>query len=339
MKIVVDAMGGDYAPLEIVKGSIDAVREFGIKVILVGDEQKIKTELAKYDPENAGISVYHAPEVIEMGEPPAVALRKKKNSSIVLGVKLVKEGEGDAIVSAGNTGAVMGSALLGFGRIRGINRPAIASVLPTVKGFTLILDVGANAECDPQNLLQFALMGSIYANKIMGAAKPKIGLLNIGEEETKGNPLYLEAYRLIRESDLNFIGNIEGREVTSGIADVVVCDGFVGNVVLKFGEGLARDLMSMIREELKKNIFVKIGAALVFSQAKGLRKKIDYAEYGGAPLLGVNGVCIISHGSSQARAVKNAIRAAKECVEKDVVKCIKGSVGQKLIGDDSGADV
>ncbi len=337
MKIIVDAMGGDYAPVEIIKGALEAVKEFGIEVVLVGDEQKINPELAKYNPEK--VTVVHAPEVIGMGEPPAAALRKKKNSSIVLSTRLVKEGVGEAVVSAGNTGAVMGSALFGFGRIKGIHRPAIASVLPTIKGITLLLDIGANAVCDPQNLLQFAVMGSIYADKILGAHNPKVGLLNIGTEETKGNPLYLEAYKLLKKSNLNFIGNIEGREITAGIADVVVCDGFVGNVVIKFGEGLATDLMAMIKDELKRNIFVKIGAALVLSQAQGLKKRIDYAEYGGAPLLGVNGVCIICHGSSQARAIKNAIRAAVECVEKQVVKCIRDSIKDKLNGDDFSAEI
>lgn len=337
MKIAVDAMGGDYAPVETVKGAVEASQELGLEIILVGDKVRIKKELAQYEIGNAAVSVIHAPEVIEMGEAPGTALRKKKNSSIVVSTRLVKEGAADAVVSAGNTGAAMGAALLGLGRIKGIHRPAIASVLPTVKGRSLFLDVGANAVCDPQNLLQFAVMGSIYSNKILGAANPRIGLLNIGEEETKGNPLYVEAYKLIKESGLNFVGNVEGRDITGGIADVIVCDGFVGNIVLKFGEGLAKDLMSMLREEFMKNIFVKIGAALVFSQAKGLRKKIDYAESGGAPLLGVNGVAVISHGSSQARAIKNAIRVAKECVEIHVVNCIKDSIMEKPNGDDDSA--
>ncbi len=328
MKIVVDAMGGDYAPVEIVKGALEAARDFETDIIFVGDEQKVRAELAKYNAGKLPVSVVHAPEVIEMGEPPAVALRKKKDSSVMIGAKLVKDGIGDAFVSAGNTGAVMGAALLGLGRIKGIHRPAVASVFPTIKGFALILDMGANAGCDPQNLQQFAVMGNIYSSKILGVDKPKIGLLNIGEEETKGNPLYREAYKLIKQSNLNFIGNIEGRDISSDVADVIVCDGFVGNVVLKFGEGLAKDLMSMIKEELGKNILVKIGAALVFSQAKGLRKKTDYEEYGGAPLLGVNGICIICHGSSRARAVKNAVRVAKECVERKVVECIKKSIGE-----------
>jgi len=342
LRIAVDAMGGDYAPVEVVKGSIDAAKELGVEIILVGDEARIREELANNNTDNLPISIHHTTEVIEMGESPAVALRKKKNASVVVGTKLVKDGLCDAIVSAGNTGASMGSALLGLGRIKGIHRPAIASIIPTLKGVTLLLDVGANAECDPQNLVQFAVMGGIYSEKILGADNPKVGLLNIGEEETKGKPAYLEAFRLLKQSKLNFMGNVEGRDITSGEADVVVCDGFVGNVVLKFGEGLARDLLSMIKVELQKNIFVKIAAAFVFSQAKGLKKKIDYTEYGGAPLLGVKGISIVCHGSSKAKAIMNAIRVAKECVEVNVVDCIKESISQNvsenIAGDPNGDD-
>lgn len=334
MKIVVDAMGGDYAPAEIVAGAVDAAKEYGVEIILVGIEEKVKAELARHNAEKLALSVVHAQEVIGMDEHPAVALRKKKDSSIVVATKLVKEGIGDAIVSAGSTGAAMGAALLGLGRIKGIHRPAIASVIPTIKGITLLLDVGANAECNANNLHQFAVMGNIYSSKILGSNVPKVGLLNIGEEDTKGNPIYIEANQLLKDSGLNFIGNVEGRDITSGAADVIVCDGFVGNVVLKFGEGLSRDLMSMIKQELKKSFFVKLGAAIMMSQVKGLKKKLDYAEYGGAPLLGVNGICIISHGSSHARAIKNAIRVAKECVETDVVECIKESIQENLDGDD-----
>ncbi|TLM98297.1 phosphate acyltransferase PlsX, partial [bacterium] len=252
MKIAVDAMGGDYAPLEIVKGAVEAARAYNIGIVLVGDERRIGEELALYNSGNLDISIMHASEVIEMSEPPAVALRRKKDASIVVGTRLVKEHEADAIVSAGSTGAAMGAALLGLGRIKGIDRPAIASIIPTLHSRALLLDVGANAESKPANILQFGIMGYIYANKIMNCQNPKVALLNIGEEETKGNELYLEAYRLLKNSTINFIGNIEGREITSGLADVVVCDGFVGNVVLKFGEGLARDLMTMIKEELRK---------------------------------------------------------------------------------------
>ncbi len=338
MKIAVDAMGGDYAPFEIVKGAVEAVRQFGREVILVGDATLIQEQLAQLDYDKNKISVVHASEVIQMDEAPAVAIRRKKDSSIVVCNKLIKEGVADAVVSAGSTGAAMGASLLGLGRIKGIDRPAIASIIPTLTGGTLLLDVGANAECKPVNLLQFAIMGHIYAKKILGVDKPKVGLLNIGEEETKGNDLYFESHQLIKNSKLNFIGNIEGRDITKGRADIIVCDGFVGNVVLKFGEGLARDLMWMIKQELKKNFFVKVGAALVFTQAKGLKKRIDYAEYGGAPLLGVNGVSIISHGSSNAKAISNAIRVAAECVEQKVVSCIRDSVQETITGDDQVAN-
>ncbi|ADG82923.1 phosphate acyltransferase PlsX [Thermincola potens] len=339
MKIAVDAMGGDYAPVEIIKGAVEAVKLHKLEVVLVGDHAAITKELAKYAYDKNLISVVHASEVIRMDEAPAVAVRKKRDSSIVVCNRLIKEGQADAVVSAGSTGAAMGASLLGLGRIKGIDRPAIASIIPTLTGYCLLLDVGANAECKPVNLVQFAIMGHIYAKKIMGIAQPRVGLLNIGEEESKGKELYVEAHRLLKESKLNFIGNIEGRDITRGRADVIVCDGFVGNVVLKFGEGLARDLMWMIKQELKKNIFVKVGAALVFTQAKGLKKRIDYAEYGGAPLLGVNGISIISHGSSDAKAIANAVRVAKECVEKKVVDCIRDSIHETILGDDEHARI
>lgn len=323
MKIVVDAMGGDFAPEQIVKGTIDAVREYGVAVILCGDEEKVGDLVRAEGGQGLPIEIVHAPEVIGMGEPPATAVRRKKNSSIVVATRLVKEGKGDAVVSAGSTGAAMAAALFILGRIKGIDRPAIASIIPTVKGLTLLIDVGANANCTPENLYQFGMMGSIYAEKIMGIPTPKVGLLNIGEEEGKGNETVQEAYELLKNSALNFIGNVEGRDITAGKADVIVCDGFVGNVVLKFGEGLARDLLQMIKEEVKKDFLARLGAMLFFSRAKGLRRRIDHREYGGAPLLGVDGVCIIAHGSSDRVAVKNAIRVARECLENNVNGLIK----------------
>lgn len=339
MKIAVDAMGGDYAPAEIVKGAVEAAKKYNIKVVLVGDEALIRQELTNCDYEDTMVEVHHASEVIGMHEAPAVAIRKKKDSSIVVCNRLIKEGKADAVVSAGSTGAAMGSSLLGLGRIKGIDRPAVASVIPTLKGVCLLLDVGANAECKPINLMQFAIMGHIYSKKILGVNHPRVGLLNIGEEETKGSELYQETHKLLKESKLNFIGNIEGRDITKGRADVIVCDGFVGNVVLKFGEGLAKDLMWMIKQELKKNFFVKIGAALVFNQAKGLKKRLDYAEYGGAPLLGVNGISIVSHGSSHAKAITNAIRVTKEGVEQRLVECIRDSIHETVTGDEGIASV
>ncbi|MDN5292737.1 MAG: phosphate acyltransferase [Eubacteriales bacterium] len=323
MKIVVDAMGGDFAPEQIVKGTVDAVREYDVSVILCGDEEKVGALVRAEGGQGLPIEIVHAQEVIGMGEPPVTAVRRKKNSSIVVATRLVKEGKGDAVVSAGSTGAAMAAALFILGRIKGIDRPAIASIIPTVKGLTLLIDVGANATCTPENLYQFGMMGSIYAEKIMGIPTPRVGLLNIGEEEGKGNETVQEAYELLKNSALNFIGNVEGRDITAGKADVIVCEGFVGNVVLKFGEGLARDLLQMIKEEVKKDFLARLGAMLFFSRARGLRRRIDHREYGGAPLLGVDGVCIIAHGSSDRVAVKNAIRVAKECLENNVNGLIK----------------
>ncbi|MHB8170007.1 MAG: phosphate acyltransferase PlsX [Thermincolia bacterium] len=336
MRIVVDAMGGDFAPTEIVDGAIQAATKYGVGIILVGLEEPIRQELGRHKVEGLDVEVVHASEIIDMGEHPANAIRKKKDSSIVVGIKLVKEGRGDAFISAGNTGAAMAAALFGYGRIKGIDRPAIASAMPTTKGAALILDVGANADCKPRNLLQFGVMGQIYAEKILGVSSPRVGLLNIGEEETKGNELSLEAYPLMKnQSGLNFIGNVEGRDIFQGAVDVVVCDGFVGNVVLKFAEGLAKGLLGMIKEELSQSLLSKIGGALCLPALNVLKKRMDYAEYGGAPLLGVNGICIISHGSSKAKAIMNAVRVAKECVEKQVVHSIRDNIEQTGVnGDD-----
>ena len=337
MKIVLDAMGGDHAPEETVKGAIEAINELGIKVILVGSEEILKKELKKYDYDEKTIEIVAAEEVIEMGEHPGTAIRKKKKSSIVIGTKLVKEGNGEAFVSAGNTGAVMASSLFGYGRISGIDRPAIGSVMPTLKGISLIVDAGANADCKPQQLVQFAIMGQIYAERILGIDKPRIGLLNIGEEEAKGNELSVEAHKLLKkEKNLkNFIGNIEGRDITEGKADVVVCDGFVGNVVLKFAEGLAKGMFSMIKHQMTSNLRSKMGAALVKPSLTDLKKKLDYSEYGGAPLLGTKHITIISHGSSDAKAIKNALRVAKECIEFRVIGAISDSIETSDTGDEA----
>ena len=335
MKIIVDAMGGDYAPEETVHGSVLAAKEFDVEIILVGDQVKLRQELAKYNEEKLPISVIHAPEVIAMDEHPAVAVRKKKDSSIVVATQLVKEGHGDAVVSAGSTGAAMAAALLGLGRIKGIQRPAIGSIMPTINGRVLLLDAGANADCTPEHLSQFALMGNIYACRVMGLTNPRVGLLSIGEEETKGNELTLATHAILKGAQFNFIGNIEGRDIFHGTTDVVVCDGFVGNVVLKTAEGLARDLMTMIKDEIKKSILSTVGATLILPGMKELRRRLDPAEYGGAPLLGVNGISIISHGSSKAKAIKSAIRVARDCVAQDLVTNIKDSLqGNASIGVD-----
>lgn len=337
MKIAVDAMGGDYAPGEIVKGVLEAARELDQEIILVGDEEKIVAQIGARKDDR--ITIAHAPEVIAMGEHPAVAVRRKKNSSIVRAVQLVKEGAADAVVSAGSTGAAMAAALLGLGRIRGIDRPAIAGILPSRRGVTVLIDVGANVDCKPHQLKQFAVMGSLYAQKILGVPSPRVGLLNVGEEETKGNELTLAAYPLLREAGLNFIGNVEGRDIFQGTADVVVCDGFVGNVVLKAGEGLAMSLMHMIREEITRSWLAKVGTAMAVPALKDFRRRVDYADYGGAPLLGVNKTVIICHGSSTSRAIKNAVRRACESVQNRLVEAIRSSIEAGADREEEWADV
>ena len=327
MRIAIDGMGGDHAPGEIVAGAIQAVQEKKLEIILVGNEKILSKELTKHK-NVEHISIYNASEVIGMDEDPATSVRKKKDSSIVVATRLVKEKKADAVVSAGSTGAQMVSSLFGLGRIKGIQRPGIATMFPTLKGGTLLLDVGANTNCKPINLIQYAEMGHIFTQRIMGIARPRIGLLNIGIEETKGNDLTKETYQMLKKSSLNFVGNIEPRYITSGEADVIVCDGFVGNVILKFAEGLAKSLFISLKEEINQSLLRKIGGALALPAFKEVKKKLDYNEYGGAPLLGVDGISIICHGSSKAKAIKNAINVAQRCVESNFVEKIAEVITQ-----------
>ncbi|MEW6096698.1 MAG: phosphate acyltransferase PlsX [bacterium] len=320
MRIAVDAMGGDNAPEAIVGGVIDALKELeGIaQITLVGKEDVVRKELSRYQTKGLSIVIKDAKDVIEMHESPTMAIKNKKNSSIGVATKSLKEGEVDALVSAGNTGAVMASSLMNLGRLKGIFRPAIATLIPTLEGASILLDVGANVDCKPRHLLQFAMMGDVYAKHIMGNTNPKIGLLSIGEEEGKGNELTSHAFKLLNFSSLNFIGNVEGRDIINGKVDVVVCDGFVGNVVLKFGESLAEMIFDFLRRELSKNLSLRLGAYLSKPAFKKFKKLVDYSEYGGAPLLGINGVCIICHGASSSKAVKNGIRVACEFINHQV---------------------
>lgn len=326
MKIAVDAMGGDFAPREVVRGALEACQKLRQAVILVGDEETIREELKDAGAEHHLLEIVHAPEIITNQESPAVAVRRKKNSSIVRSAGLVKEGKAAAFVSAGSTGAVMAAALLGWGRVSGIDRPAIVSILPSLKGGTVLLDVGANVDCKPHQLVQFAIMGSLYAEKVLGINRPKVALLSNGEEDTKGNEVTLAAGPLLKLTDLNFVGNAEGRDIFRGTVDVVVCDGFVGNVVLKTGEGLVGSLTEMVKEEVNKNWLAKIGGFMALPALRNFRRRLDYAEYGGAPLLGVDGIAIICHGSSTARAIKNAIRTAREAAGSNLVESIRDSV-------------
>lgn len=326
MRVALDAMGGDKAPAEIVKGALQAVNLYPEieKIFLVGKEEEIKKYL---NGNTEKIEIIDAREVIEMDDHPALAYRKKKDASMTVATRLVKEGRADAIISAGNTGGQMTSSLFVLGRIKGISRPAIATPLPAMKGITLLLDSGANADCTVENLQQFALMGSIYAKKVLKKDNPKVSLVNIGSERTKGNELSIKAYEELEKMDnINFIGNIEGREIPQGKADVIVADGFVGNVVLKLIEGMGKTFVSIIKEEVSKSFISKLGAFLMKDALLGLKKKMDYAEIGGAPLLGVDGISIICHGSSDSKAIHNAIRVAIECKKEDYVQEIKNNL-------------
>lgn len=331
MKVAVDAMGGDYAPREIVLGAIAACRELDAEVILVGREEELARELKEQAVSGLKLEVYPASEIIAMDEHPANAVKKKKDSSLVVANRLVKEGSAVAVISAGNTGAAMTASLLTVGRIKGIKRPAIASPLPTNRGVSVLIDAGANADCEPDNLAQFALMGSVYAERVLGIPTPRVGLLNIGEEETKGNKLSSEAHQLLKAGKLNFIGNIEGKDIPQGVCDVIVCDGFVGNIVLKLSEGLAFALVDQLKKAILAGFLSKIGGLLIKSAFRDLKSKMDYSEYGGAPLLGIDGISIISHGRSNAKAIKNAIRAALKAADQGIIAKIATAVQEELV--------
>ncbi len=310
MRIAVDGMGGDNAPTAVVEGAVLAAKEFGYDIILVGDNEVIQKELFKKRAVPKNISVYHASEVIDMDEPAATSVRRKKNSSIVIGANLLKEKKADAFVSAGNTGAVVCAVSLKVGLLEGVARPGISIIFPTLKDLAVLIDVGANIDSKPEHLLQYAIMGDILQRYILGKKRPKIALLNIGEEATKGTEFIRETHTLLHSSMLDFVGNVEGGNIYTGNCDVIVCDGFVGNVVLKVSESLAQTMTIFTKRKLKMNIITKLGALFSLPAFRALKKEIDYSEYGGAPLLGVDGICIIGHGRSSAKAIKNAIREA-----------------------------
>ncbi|MFA5155940.1 MAG: phosphate acyltransferase PlsX [Candidatus Omnitrophota bacterium] len=327
MKIVIDAMGGDFAPEVVIKGAVAAVGEYNIELILVGDEARIRSLLEKNKYKGNLISVYPATEVIEMHDSAASSFRKKRNSSIVVGLNLVKEGKADAFFSAGNTGAVVCAATLGLGLLPGIERPGIGIVMPTLKGISFIIDVGANIDPKPTQMLQNAIMADVYMKHILGKPNPSVGLLNVGEEESKGTDFVKETHELLSRSKLNFIGNVEGKDLFSGKCDIIVCDGFVGNVALKVSESLAEAMQIFLKKHLLSNFIGKLGAVLLVNNFKKFKKEMDYSEYGGAPLLGVNSVVMIGHGRSNAKAIKNAIRAAKEEVERKFNEKILEAIG------------
>ena len=317
-KIVVDAMGSDNSPRSEVDGAIAAAKAYGVHVILVGNESLLEPMLKERSADRLSLEIRHASQTIAMDEKPAAVLRKKKDSSIHVAAALVRDGLASGLVSAGNTGAVMAIAKMLVGVVPGVDRPALATVVPTLTGRAVLLDVGANVTCKPHHLVQFALMGHLFSKQIVGMPSPRVGLMSVGEEESKGTDLTKGVHKSLKELNLNFIGNVEGRDIYNGRADVIVCVGFTGNVALKTSEGLVEVMLQLMKEELSRNLQAKLGALLSMDSFRRLKKRLDYSEYGGAPLIGLRGVCVICHGRSSANAIKNAVRVAKEFAENKV---------------------
>lgn len=327
MRIILDGMGGDNAPAAVVEGAVLASKEISHEIVIVGREELIYEELKKYRYDQKKITVADAREVISNEEAPVRAVRSKKDSSVVRGINMVKNGEGDVFVSAGSTGALLSGGLFILGRIQGIDRPALACIYPIIGGEpSLLVDAGANADCKPNNLLEFGIMGNIYMEKVIGRRSPRVGLVNIGAEAAKGSTLTKAAYELLEQSNMNFVGNVEARDVPKSACDVIVCDGFTGNVILKLTEGLAWNILQVIKKKFTDGVKAKLGAALLIDKLGELKKEFDYSEYGGAPILGVKGPIVKMHGSSGANAVKNTILKAIPFVEEKVVETIQNSV-------------
>jgi glycerol-3-phosphate acyltransferase PlsX len=331
MRIALDAMGGDFGPAVVVEGAVAAARELGIASVLVGDRAAVEREIVRLRAQDLPLTIQHASQVVGMAEPPVQALRRKRDSSLRVAADLVKAGECQALVSAGNTGAAMAIGMFVLGVLPGVERPAIATALPSLGGFTVLLDAGANVDPKPRHLFQWAVMGHVYSRDIIGKDNPRVGILSVGEEEGKGNDLVKEAYDQLRGSSINFIGNVEGRDIYNGRCDVVVTDGFTGNVCLKVSESLAEMLTSMIREELTRDALSKVGAALSQRAFARMKRRVDYTEMGGAPLLGINGASIICHGASPVKAIKNALRVATEWVRNDVNEHIKTALEAETV--------
>lgn len=324
IKIAVDAMGSDQAPAVEVEGAVQAAAEYGISIVLVGQEDRVHEHLRRHDAANLPIEVVHASEVIAMDESAATAARKKKDSSIRVAARLMRDSGISGIVSAGNTGAVMATVKMVLGTLPVVDRPALSTVLPTQKGKpAILLDVGANVDCKPHHLEQFAIMGDIYSRAIFGVRRPRVGLLSIGEEDSKGNELTKEAFKSLKRAPINFIGNVEGRDIFKGEVDVIVCDGFTGNVALKLSEGLMETFTAMLRQELEKTLAAKVGYIFSEKAFRAFRRRLDYSEYGGAPLLGIKGITIVCHGRSNANAIKNAVRVANDFCKHNVNRAIE----------------
>ncbi|MBN1995318.1 MAG: phosphate acyltransferase PlsX [Anaerolineae bacterium] len=334
MKIVLDAMGGDDAPTETVHGAVWAARDFDLTIQLVGQPDILEAELAKHNTTGLDLPIIPASQVIEMHEPPSTAVKNKKDASMVVALRSLKAGESDAFVSAGNSGGVLAAALFGLGRIKGIKRPALSTIFPNDSeyGYNFLLDVGANTDVRPEYLLQFALMGSLYAERVMRIPNPRVGLLSTGEEEDKGSLLTQEVTPLLKASHLNFIGNVEGKDVPAGVADVIVTDGFTGNIYVKGVEGAAWLILKFLKQEIKARPLAMLGAVLAQGALQALRVKLDYREFGGGPLLGVNGVVIVAHGRSDAYAIRNAIRVAKHAAQNNIVQAIESGLNELTVG-------
>jgi phosphate acyltransferase len=327
LKIVVDGMGGDYAPQNIVAGVVEAVKERDVTITLIGLQDQLKKELQKYQYPLERIEVVHAPEVVAMDEPAIVTIRKKRNSSITEGINLLKQTGYDAFISAGNTGAVVAAATFNLGMIAGVDRAGIGLVIPTLKRFAFLIDVGATTDPKPQHLLQWSLMAEVYAREVLDVENPRVGLVNIGEEPSKGTDFIKETRKLMSERLENFIGNVEANEIFTGKCDCIISDGFVGNIVIKLSEGLMESAGTLLKREIKKSPLALLGALLMKSRLQHIKRYADYSEYGGAPLLGVNGIVMISHGRSSPKAIKNAIRAACREVEHNIIQHIVEEIG------------
>ena len=328
MRIAIDAMGGDNAPKSAVEGAIQAVKEYGVEVYLVGIKKELHKYMTEEDKNNDKIAIIEASEIIRNDEAPVTAIKQKKDSSMIVGLKQVKDGSCDAFLSAGSTGAFLAGSLLKVGRIKGIDRPALSPLIPTTKGPCMIIDAGANLDCKPKNLQQFAIMGSIYMEKVMGINSPRVGLLNVGTEEGKGTELTKQGFELLSKLNINFIGNIEARDVAEGICDVCVCDGFAGNVLLKTTEGVAQAIFDILKGIFMENVVTKVAALLLKNGLRTFKKKFDYKEVGGAPFMGIDGIMIKAHGSSDARAVKNAVRQAKLLYDNKCLDIIRQEISK-----------
>jgi glycerol-3-phosphate acyltransferase PlsX len=328
--IAVDAMGGDGAPQVGVQAALDAVAQFKIPVALVGPIRRLRREVGRFRPLPSSLDLVDAADVVEMDDSPISVLRHKRNSSLSVCAELVREGRAAAMVTAGNTGAAWVAAKSTLGMIEGVDRPALAALLPKVDGRTLVLDVGANVDAKPQQLVQFAVMGSFYAESVMGVKEPKVGLMSVGEEENKGGPRVREQFRVLSSAGIHFVGNVEGRSVFSGDVDVIVCDGFTGNVILKVAEGLGEMVIGMLREEARQSPMYGAGLLMAKGAFLNLKRKVDYTEYGGAPLLGVNGACMIGHGRSNTKALRNAIRYAHSYAQSEVIRRIRDKILEVL---------